>query len=154
MRACILTTICIFTCLFASASGIRAEGDPDPAGDRQIHLSPELLSLLRTEMREISRGIGKLAPSLAEADWESARETSEKISASYVMKQSLTPAQATELAHALPERFKRLDADFHHRAERLGAAAEAHDAELAVFHPERDNGLSSHILHPDRRTHP
>jgi cytochrome c556 len=53
------------------------------------------------------------------------------------MEKKLTPAQAKELANALPEQFKQLDAEFHQRAEKLGAAATAHDPELAVFHYSR-----------------
>lgn len=133
MKIRIMATICV--CLFVSTTNIRADEAPHP--DRDIHLSPELLELVRAEMREISNGIQGIALSIAAADWRSIQQTSAKISASYIMKQSLTPAQADELKHALPDRFKRLDADFHQRAERLGAAAAAHDAELAVFHYAR-----------------
>ncbi len=133
MKIRIMATICV--CLFVSTTNIRADEDPHPA--RDMHLSPELLELVRAEMREISNGIQGIALSIAAADWRSIQQTSAKISASYIMKQSLTPAQADELKHALPDRFKRLDADFHQRAERLGAAAAAHDAELAVFHYAR-----------------
>lgn len=133
MKIGILATICV--CLSVSVTTIRADKAPHP--DQDIHLSPELLELLRAEMREISNGIQGIALAISAADWRSIQETSAKISASYIMKQSLTPAQAGELKHALPDRFKRLDAEFHQRAERLGAAAAAHDAELAVFHYAR-----------------
>jgi cytochrome c556 len=53
------------------------------------------------------------------------------------MEKKLTPTQAGELEKALPEQFKQLDAEFHQRAERLGAAAAVHDAELVVFHYSR-----------------
>jgi cytochrome c556 len=53
------------------------------------------------------------------------------------MEKQLTPAQAKELEQALPEGFKRLDAEFHQRAEKLGAAAGAHDPELTAFHFSR-----------------
>lgn len=132
MKSPIMATICVCASLFVCTTHIRADEAPHP--DQVIHLSPELLQLLRAEMREISNGIQGIALSIAAADWRTIQETSAKISASYIMKQSLTPAQAGELKHALPDRFKRLDADFHQRAERLGAAAAAQDAELTVFH--------------------
>ena len=53
------------------------------------------------------------------------------------MEKKLTPSQAEELERALPQRFKELDAEFHLRAQRLGAAAAAHDAELVVYHYSR-----------------
>lgn len=78
-----------------------------------------------------------MALSIATADWKSIQDTSMKIRASYIMEKKLTPAQAAELKTALPERFKKLDADFHNRAEKVGAAAAAHDAELVVFQYSR-----------------
>ena len=102
-----------------------------------IRLSPELLELLRAEMREISGGIQAIAASLATADWQSIQETSAKIRSSYIMEQRLTPSQVSELETALPERFRQLDADFHQRAGKLGEAAAGADPELVVFHYSR-----------------
>ena len=88
-------------------------------------------------MREIAEGVQRIALAVATADWQTVRETSAMIHQSYLMAKELTPEQAKELAQALPERFKQLDAEFHQRAAKLGAAASAHDAELAVFHYAR-----------------
>ena len=88
-------------------------------------------------MREITTGIQNIVPALATADWATIAQTSEKIRASYIMEKSLTPAQLEELEHQLPEPFKQLDAEFHLRAAKLGAAAAAHDSELVVFHYSR-----------------
>jgi len=110
--------------------------DPhDSHGD--IELSPELLNLLREEMREIATGIQGVALSLATANWESIEKTSKDIRASYIMERKLTAAQAQELTQALPEHFKQLDAGFHQRAEKLGEAAAAHDPELVAFQYSR-----------------
>jgi len=111
-------------------------GEP-AAPSQDVKLSPALLDLLRAEMREITTGVQGIAVSLAAGDWASIHETSAKIRASYIMEKKLTPAQAKELERALPERFKQLDAEFHQRAERLGDAAAAHDAELVAFHYSR-----------------
>jgi cytochrome c556 len=105
--------------------------------DQGVRLSPDLLNLLRAEMREITSGIQGVALSLATADWKSIQETSAKIRASYIMEKQLTPAQVDELEKVLPEQFKQLDSEFHQRAERLGAAAAAHDPELVAFHYSR-----------------
>ena len=107
------------------------------ASHQAIELSPDLLNLLREEMREIATGVQGIAVSLATADWHSIQETSEKIRASYIMEKKLTAAQAKELGRALPEHFRQLDAEFHQRAERLGVAAAAHDAELVAFQYSR-----------------
>jgi hypothetical protein len=112
-----------------------APGHADAAGD--VQLSPDLLNLLRAEMREISAGVQAMALALATADWKSIQETGAKIRASYILEKNLTPAQAAELGEALPEQFRLLDAQFHQRAEKAGAAAAAHDAELVTFHYAR-----------------
>jgi hypothetical protein len=130
-----LSTVITISCL-AAVSVHSYAAEPHSPQDN-IALSPDVLNLLRAEMREIAGGVQGVALSLATADWRSIEETSTKIRASYIMEKKLTPAQANELAKALPEQFKHLDAEFHQRAEKLGAAAAAHDPELAVFHYSR-----------------
>ena len=126
----------ILTGTLIAGLGYAHAAEP-PTATRDVKLSPGLLNLLRAEMREISGGVQGMALSIATADWKSIQDTSMKIRASYIMEKKLTPAQAAELKTALPERFKKLDADFHNRAEKIGAAAAAHDAELVVFHYSR-----------------
>lgn len=135
MSGKLLAIIIVIGCLAAvPAHSYAAEPYAPPQG---IELSPDLLNLLRAEMREIAGGVQGIAASLATADWKSIQETSTKIRASYIMEKKLTPAQTKELEQALPEPFKKLDAEFHQRAERLGEAAAAHDSELVAFHYSR-----------------
>jgi hypothetical protein len=135
MTAKLLALTCVIACLSAGSAVSDAAPPPTPAGN--VQLSPELLSLLRAEMLGISAGVQGIPGSLATADWQAIQATSENIRASYIMEKQLTPAQAEELEQALPEGFKRLDAEFHQRAEKLGAAAAAHDPELTAFHFSR-----------------
>jgi hypothetical protein len=100
----------------------------------KLMLSPDLADLLRAEMREISSGVQIATLSLATGDWRSIEDTSAQIRASYIMEKKLTPAQVDELEKSLPEDFKHLDAEFHDRAKKLGAAAAEHDSELVTFH--------------------
>ncbi|HKK06418.1 MAG TPA: cytochrome c [Gammaproteobacteria bacterium] len=104
---------------------------------QELKLSPEVLNLLRAEMRGISAGVQGMSLSIATGDWKSIQQTSHNIRASYIMEKKLTPAQAQELKTALPARFKRLDAEFHERAGKLAAAAAAHDAERVTFQYSR-----------------
>lgn len=128
------TIIIIGSLATVSTSAYAAE----PHTARQdIKLSPDVLNLLRAEMAEIAVGIQGVALSLAVADWVSIQKTSAKIQASYIMEKKLTPAQAEELEQVLPDYFKQLDAEFHHRAEKLGVVAAAHDPELVAFHYSR-----------------
>ncbi|MGD2073562.1 MAG: hypothetical protein PVG38_01360 [Gammaproteobacteria bacterium] len=99
-----------------------------------LQLSPELMELLRSEMRALLAGVQSLPVGIATGDWEGVSETSKRISSSYILDQKLTPAQRRELATALPDYFKKLDAAFHREADKLGAAAVGRDAQLAAFH--------------------
>lgn len=120
--------------LLSVLAGTAQVGAAEPrAANHGITLSPDLLQLLRDEMREVAGGVQGIAVAIATGDWQSIQEASAKMRASYIMERKLTPGQARELEAALPEQFKRLDAGFHQRAEKLGAAAQAHDAELVAF---------------------
>lgn len=130
----LMSTILIGSLIAGSGYAYAAES---PTATKDVKLSPGLLNLLRAEMREISGGVQEMALFIATADWKSIQETSVKIRASYIMEKKLTPAQTTELKRALPEQFKKLDADFHNRADKVGTAAAAHDAELVVFQYSR-----------------
>jgi len=135
MKIILRTALVIIASLFAgSASTCAEEGN---APNQSVNLSPDLLELLRAEMREITSGIQGMALSLATADWKAIQETSANIRASYIMEKKLAPAQADELEKALPGQFRQLDDEFHQRAERLGEAAAVHDSELVAFHYSR-----------------
>jgi len=127
----------VYIAVFLSFTSAPIPAEEPDTTHQDILLSPDLLNLLRTEMLEITGGIQSIGLSLATADWQSIQETSTKMCDSYIMEKKLTPAQAQELEQALPEQFKQLDAEFHHRAEKLGAAAQAHDRELTVFQYSR-----------------
>ena len=130
-----LATIICSVALFGGAGPAGAEA---PAGsDQAVTLSPDVLDLLRQEMREISGAVQRIPLALAAGDWKVIEDTSAAIRASYILEKALTPSQARELEHSLPERFKHLDAEFHHRAGELELAARAHDYEVAAFHYSR-----------------
>jgi hypothetical protein len=135
MTTRVLAALIVFSRMVASVVSIAAE-EPR-ASHQEIKLSPDLLDLLKVEMREIATGVQSIAIALATADWKVIQDSSDKIRESYVMEKKLTPDLKKELAHVLPAHFKQLDAEFHQRAARLGAAAAAHDAELAAFHYAR-----------------
>jgi len=118
------------TVLFCNTA--YTEEAPEP--HNTINLSPETLNLLRAEMRELAVASQAMVISYVSGDWKSIQRISEQIRASYVMEQNLTDSQKQELAEKLPERFKRLDADFHSRADRLESAATNENSELVAFH--------------------
>jgi hypothetical protein len=126
------SSIAIVSLLWMSLA--PAHSQPPVAADGDVRLSPDLRELLRAEMREIATGTQTIALALATADWNTVVNTSAKIRSSYILEKRLSAPQRRELERVLPDRFKALDAHFHARAQKLGAAAAAHDAELAAFH--------------------
>lgn len=118
-----------------------------------LGLSPELIQLLRAEMRELLGGIQSIPVGIATADWESVATTSARIRGSYILEQELTPAQKKELDTKLPEHFKRLDSHFHLEAEKLEAAAVNHDPQLSAFHYHRliETCTACHALYAPSR---
>ena len=118
-----------------------------------LGLSADVMALLRAEMRELTTASQALVPAIAGGDWASIERISGQIRDSYVMAQSLTPAQREELETRLPDHFKALDADFHNRASKLAAAAEARDADLAAYQFSRllDTCTSCHARYAGSR---
>ncbi len=104
-----------------------------PPGPDALHLSRDVAALLQAEMREIAGASQALVLAIASGDWEAIEHISERIRASYVMERELSAPQREELEAGLPDHFKTLDGEFHLRAEKLGSAAAARDAELVVF---------------------
>lgn len=98
-----------------------------------LPMSPELLELLRAEMRELLGASQAISLALPVGDWAHIAATSEKMRKSYILEKQLTNAQREEL-DSLPELFKRLDKQFHMRTEKLAHAASEKDAELTAFH--------------------
>jgi cytochrome c556 len=125
----------------------------EPAAKTDLQLSPELVQLLRDEMRALLGGVQSLPVGIATADWKSVADTSAQITRSYILEQKLTPPQKTELDTALPEHFKRLDAHFHLEAKKIEAAALNRDAQLAAFHYYRliESCTACHALYAPSR---
>ena len=126
----------ILTGVLTTAAVNTLAAEPSAARE-DIQLSPAVLSLLKAEMVEIAGGMQGVPLALASADWKSIHVTSKHIRASYIMEKKLTEAQAKELESALPAYFKQLDAEFHQRAAKLGAAAAAHDPEQVAYQYSR-----------------
>jgi hypothetical protein len=105
-----------------------------PPARNDLKISPELLEMLRAEMRALLTGVQSLPAGIAMADWKTVANTGAQMRASYILDKKLTAAQRKELGASLPEHFKRLDADFHLESKKLEEAATNHDAQLSAFH--------------------
>lgn len=98
-------------------------------------LTPKLDRLLRQEMRAIDRAMGTILSAIVTGDHATVADQAERIHASFILKQELTPADKRDLKAAVPKAFLKLDQAFHRDAAKLAEAARAGDArrELAVF---------------------
>lgn len=108
----------------AAASGVEA-------------LSPSLRAALVAEMQALQGGMMSVIPALVAGRFEEVAATAERIRDSYIMKQSLEPAQLEELHTALPADFRAMDARFHEDAGMLAHVAEAKKPELVAFYYSR-----------------
>jgi cytochrome c556 len=147
----ILTICVLLVSITISSNAIRAQGEE--RHEETLVLQPDLLALLRAEMREITTGVQKIPVAIAQADWETLAQTGKLIQSSYIMAKALTKEQAEALESGLPARFKQIDSEFHARAGKLVHAAEARDFELSSHHYSRliESCAQCHSLYAQAR---
>ena len=122
--------------VLASGAGFALGQEPgaQEADEPVLKLSPRLRGVLVAEMVGLRTGVAELAMSLTAGEWAKAAEEARRMHESYIMEQQLSPEEMEELHHALPEGFVVLDERLHRHAEALAHAADAADAELALFY--------------------
>ena len=97
-------------------------------------LTPELRTLLSTEMLSIEKGMKQIFSDMIAGRYEEVSDTATKISNSFILKQNLTKAQKMELKSKLPKEFLETDQGFHIDAHDLSEAAELEDVALMNFY--------------------
>lgn len=127
-------------------------GQQPSAGPTALSMSPELLALFREEMRELLSASQAIGVALPTGDWTQISAISDKMRSSYILERQLNEAQREEL-DSLPEGFKRLDRQFHLRAERLGHAATQKNVELTSFYFARllEDCAGCHAIYAPQR---
>jgi hypothetical protein len=130
-----------------------APSGAQPAAGPTAGLSPELRAAFIAEMQHLDAGLQRAVSAIARADWAAAEQTAREISGSFILEQRLSAAQREELHRVLPEAFLALDRGFHAHAQRLAAAAKAHDGELAAFYTYQltDACVSCHSRYAQHR---
>lgn len=131
---------------------VCADAAQSAAGPSGISISPDLLELLRAEMRELLGGSQAIGLALPVGDWARITAVGEQMRKSYILEKKLTKAQREEL-EGLPEQFRVLDQQLHLRAEKLAHAASVKDVELTSFHYGRllENCASCHAAYAQQR---
>jgi hypothetical protein len=97
-------------------------------------LSPDLRDLLSKEMQALQSGMMSIIPAFVSGNWSEIATTAGKMKNSYILKQSLTESQASELHSVLPPVFVEKDQRFHYLAGMLEHAAKNKKPELINFY--------------------
>jgi len=126
--------------IFGASMSSPGFGEDEPGHEtKEKHsgveaLSYELRELLKKEMLALEKGMMSIIPAYVSGDWSEIEAIARKMKGSYILKQSLTDAQANELHTLLPESFLKLDHQFHYLSGMLEHAAKNEKAELVGFY--------------------
>ena len=97
-------------------------------------LSDGLRDLLSREMYALQSGMKAIIPAYNSGDWDEIETIARKMKDSYILKQSLTESQVTELHSLLPPAFIKEDQKFHYLAGMLEHVAKNKKVELINFY--------------------
>ena len=97
-------------------------------------LSDGLRDLLSQEMYALQSGMKSIIPAYNSGDWGEIETIARKMKDSYILKQSLTESQVTELHSLLPPAFIKEDQKFHYLAGMLEHVAKNKKVELINFY--------------------
>jgi hypothetical protein len=107
----------------------------EPSKESEIEmLSQDLRRLLSEEMLALQSGMMSVIPAYISGDWSAIETTAGKIKNSYILDQSLTESQLSELNSVLPHDFFEKDQRFHYLAGMLEHAAKSKKPELINFY--------------------
>jgi hypothetical protein len=97
-------------------------------------LSDGLRELLSREMYALQGGMKSIIPAYNSGDWGEIEIIARKMKDSYILKQSLTESQVSELHSLLPPAFIKEDQRFHYLAGMLEHVAKNKKVELINFY--------------------
>ena len=106
----------------------------DPVGP---NLTPRLKALLADEMQQVAAATSDLALAITAGDHATVHRLAGAVRDSFILKQSLTEQDKTDLMSAVPPEFVALDRHFHGLAGKLANQAEKKDSELQNFYFSR-----------------
>ena len=93
------------------------------------NLTDKLSRLLKQEMRSVQSAMATIHVSMVTGDHEQVATQAQQIHDSFILKQSLTKQDKTDLMSAVPKGFVKLDKDFHRLAAGLAEAAKDKDTQ-------------------------
>lgn len=99
----------------------------EPVGPR---LPPQIRGLLLQEMQSINEASREIFTALVSGDDARVASLAQQIHDSFIMRQSMTPADRQQLRAAVPEAFIEMDQGLHEAAHALAEAADGGDRPL------------------------
>ena len=112
----------------------QAANEPESTASGDLHLPPKIRSALVEEMAALQPAMAQLAAAIPQGDWKLVAETAEAMRDGFILNKALTQDELQSFQNALPAGFLVLDTRFHGYADKLAAAARAHDGELVPFY--------------------
>lgn len=110
-------------------SGSRIQEQNQPT---QLHLPPNLLSVLQQEMQQVESGMQLLLDYLTRGEAQNAADIAMQIHDSFILKQSLSQEELQQLVSLLPTGFVHMDRAFHGYAKKLAEAAQQNDFAASI----------------------
>lgn len=137
----------------SAALAISARAQESDRDSPVLDLSAPLRAALIGEMQQVDANMQRIVAALARADWPALVEASRNIEGSFILEQELSAEQRSQLRATLPDHFLTFDARFHDTADRLAAAAQKRDAELAAFYTYKlaESCVSCHAQYAPHR---
>lgn len=90
-------------------------------------LTDKLDRLLREEMRSIQSAMGQIHSAIVMGHHDDVADNAQRIHDSFILQQSLTEQDRTDLMSAVPKGFIKLDKEFHQLAASLAEAGKGKD---------------------------
>jgi hypothetical protein len=120
-----------FAIAVIAAGCVAADATGQPDELVTARLSPEVRSVIVQEMQAIDAAMRTIHSALVAGDHATVAREAHHIHDSFVLAQTLSPAQRDEIGRVLPPSFVAADRQLHQLAARLAVAAEESDAHLA-----------------------
>lgn len=113
--------------LVAIACAVGSVQADEPVGPK---LPPQIRGLLLQEMQSINEASREIFTALVSGDDARVASLAQQIHDSFIMRQSMTPADRQQLRAAVPEAFIEMDQGLHEAAHALAEAADGGDRPL------------------------
>ncbi|MBA1145616.1 cytochrome c [Ectothiorhodospiraceae bacterium WFHF3C12] len=129
-----VTALVLAVTVALPALGESQSSSADPVTPK---LTDKLRGLLQAEMQQIDQAMRDIYTAIISGDHETVADRARAVHESFILKQSLTPADRKDLVQAVPKDFLARDKAFHATALKLAEAGERRETRAELRHFER-----------------